>query len=67
MTNCPIPNCTRGRKPDRLMCWPHWRRVPKALNKAIFETYRLGPRNAHSANCREAIRIVTEKENGNVE
>jgi len=22
------------------MCWPHWRRVPKALNHAVFETYR---------------------------
>jgi len=22
------------------MCWPHWRRVPKALNHAVFDTYR---------------------------
>ena len=21
------------------MCWPHWRRVPKALNRAVFDTY----------------------------
>jgi hypothetical protein len=22
------------------MCWPHWRRVPKALNRAVFDTFR---------------------------
>jgi hypothetical protein len=22
------------------MCWPHWRRVPRALNHAVFDTYR---------------------------
>lgn len=21
------------------MCWAHWRRVPKALNRAVFDTY----------------------------
>lgn len=36
---CAIPGCTRPAKPQQLMCWPHWRRVPKALNHAVFETY----------------------------
>tara|TARA_R100001129_G_scaffold184058_1_gene167998 strand:- start:602 stop:766 length:165 start_codon:yes stop_codon:yes gene_type:complete len=22
------------------MCWPHWRRVPRVLNHAVFDTYR---------------------------
>ena len=22
------------------MCWPHWCRVPKALNRAVFAAYR---------------------------
>jgi hypothetical protein len=22
------------------MCWPHWRRVPRHLNHAVFDTYR---------------------------
>jgi len=37
---CPIKGCTTRAKPNQLMCWPHWRRVPKALNHAVFETYR---------------------------
>ncbi|WP_197424214.1 hypothetical protein [Sphingomonas sp. CCH9-E2] len=36
---CPIKGCTAHAKPNQLMCWPHWRRVPKALNRAVFETY----------------------------
>lgn len=37
---CPIDGCTRLAKPRQLMCWPHWRRVPKALNYAVFDTFR---------------------------
>jgi hypothetical protein len=22
------------------MCWSHWRRVPRALNHAVFDAYR---------------------------
>lgn len=65
MADCPIPGCTRQPKPYQLMCWPHWRRVPKALNKAIFHTYEHGPIPDYRANVAEAIRIVTEKEREN--
>lgn len=44
------------------MCWPHWRRVPRALNRAIFETYRIGPIADYRANVAEAVRVVEEKE-----
>jgi hypothetical protein len=37
---CPIKGCTAHAKPNQLMCWPHWRRVPKALNHAVFDTFR---------------------------
>lgn len=37
---CPVNNCKAFAKPNQLMCWSHWRRVPKALNHAVFETYR---------------------------
>lgn len=46
------------------MCWPHWRRVPKALNRAIFDTYRSVARDAYAANVAEAIRVIQEKEAG---
>lgn len=44
------------------MCWPHWRRVPKPLNRAIFDTYANGPRKAYDANVREAVRVIQQKE-----
>ncbi len=45
------------------MCWPHWRRVPKALNRAIFDTYNSGGlKTEYLANVAEAVRIVQEKE-----
>lgn len=63
---CPINGCTRPAKDNQLMCWPHWRRVPKALNKAIFETYRIASRTRdwteYRSNRDEAIRIVNDKE-----
>ncbi len=44
------------------MCWPHWRRVPRALNRAIFDTYERGPRRSYEANVAEAIRVIQDKE-----
>ncbi len=59
---CRIPTCPRLAKDGQLMCWPHWRRVPRALNRAIFETYRNGPRAAYIENVDEAVRIIQAKE-----
>ncbi len=59
---CAIPGCTSPAKDRQLMCWPHWRRVPKALNRAIFETYAHGPGEAYEANVAEAVRVIQEKE-----
>lgn len=47
------------------MCWPHWRRVPKALNRAIFETYASGPRVSYRENVAEAVRVIQQKEGDN--
>jgi len=38
--DCAIPGCTRPAKDHQLMCWPHWCRVPKVLNRAIFAAAR---------------------------
>lgn len=59
---CRIPRCSRPAKDGQLMCWPHWRRVPKALNRAIFETYRYGPATAYQENVEEAVRVIEAKE-----
>lgn len=63
---CPIDGCTRLAKDGQLMCWPHWRRVPKPLNRAVFETYRNLRRDPETyRQARDAaIRIVNEKEAG---
>lgn len=59
---CAIPSCTRPANDGQLMCWPHWRRVPKVLNRAIFDTYLNGPTGAYRENVAEAVRIIQEKE-----
>ncbi len=59
---CAIPGCTRPAKDRQLMCWPHWRRVPKALNRAIFDTYARGPVESYRANVAEAIQVIQGKE-----
>jgi hypothetical protein len=61
---CPIANCERQAKDGQLMCWPHWKRVPRAINHAVFDTFRNegvrseGYRQARAA----AIGAVEEKE-----
>jgi len=59
---CAVPGCTAGAKPQQLMCWPHWRRVPKVLNRAIFDTCANGPAESYRANVAEAVRVIQEKE-----
>lgn len=61
---CPVKGCARSTKPQQLMCWPHWRRVPKALNHAVFDTYRnLRADPAAYRQARDAaIAAVEEKE-----
>ena len=39
---CHAINCTNTVPPKLLMCRSHWRKVPKALQKAIWSTYVTG-------------------------
>jgi hypothetical protein len=59
---CRIPDCPRPAKDGQLMCLPHWRRVPRALNRAIFDTYAHGPRHDYLTNVDEAVRVIQGKE-----
>lgn len=59
---CRIPGCEKPAKDGQLMCWPHWRRIPRALNRAIFETVNDADRSAYYSNVVEAVRIIQEKE-----
>lgn len=61
---CPIGGCERPAKDGQLMCLRHWRRVPRALNHAVFDTYR-NLRNDPAAyrSARDAaIQAVEDKE-----
>ena len=37
---CPVKGCLAGRYHDHMMCWPHWRRVPKLLRNGIWDTFK---------------------------
>lgn len=39
---CHATGCTRQVKPELLMCFPHWNRVPRAIQRAVWANYRHG-------------------------
>lgn len=39
---CPARRCTRQVSYDLLMCAPHWRMVPKPLQRAVWAAWRDG-------------------------
>lgn len=40
--HCHAVLCRRPCKPEMLMCFEHWRMVPKRLQRAVYSTYRPG-------------------------
>ena len=39
---CHARGCGKQVKPELLMCFPHWRRVPKKIQRAVWDAYRPG-------------------------
>jgi hypothetical protein len=39
---CHARGCERPVKPELLMCFAHWRMVPRVIQRAIWATYRPG-------------------------
>jgi hypothetical protein len=39
---CHAIGCNRDIPPERLMCYPHWKMVPKYLQRRVWATYRPG-------------------------
>jgi hypothetical protein len=37
---CQVPKCDRRAPPGRLMCGPHWKRVPRNLQRAVWRAFR---------------------------
>ena len=62
---CPGKGCQIQVPRHQLACRSCWFKVPAPLRRAINETYRNRSKNpdAHSANIREAIRLLNDTGN----
>jgi hypothetical protein len=40
VARCTVPECTRRRPAERLMCGPHWKHVPRRLQRDVWSAYR---------------------------
>lgn len=65
---CHAYGCNANVKPEMFMCFGHWRRVPKDMQKRIWATYRPGQCDdknitpAYGRAAKDAIRAVAAKE-----
>lgn len=37
---CLFPGCTHERRRGHVMCWPHWRHVPRGMQDDLKATWR---------------------------
>lgn len=42
---CHAKKCKTAVKPELLMCYPHWKMVPKSLQDEVWKYYRVGQCN----------------------
>jgi len=61
---CAIPGCFVMVDSGLLMCPAHWRRVPKPVQRAVWNTWRNGPSGAYLAARESAIRCITKPGGG---
>ena len=65
---CHAKDCDEEVPPRMLMCYPHWRMVPKKLQAAVWDAYvpgqeiRKTPSRSYVKAAQEAIDAVAEKE-----
>lgn len=64
MGKCAAHECEEIISPERLFCLRHWKMVPKALQSAVYSTWRRFRKDplAYAKAREEAIRAVAEKE-----
>ncbi len=66
--HCHARGCAKEVKPELLMCWRHWCRVPRAIQRKVWATYRPGqcddkdPSEAWHQAADAAIGSVAQKE-----
>jgi hypothetical protein len=65
---CHAYGCNANVRPEMFMCFAHWRRVPKDMQKRIWATYRPGQCDdkhitpAYGRAAQDSIRAVASKE-----
>lgn len=67
---CPITSCRAQIRANHLMCYPHWKLVPRPLQMRVYATYKRGQENQgigaaspeYVEAMAEAIRLVNEIE-----
>lgn len=65
---CHAIGCEAPVKRERLMCYPHWRKVPIGLRRAVWALYRpgqcddLNPSAAYCEAARKAVLAVAQAE-----
>lgn len=65
---CHAKHCKVATPPTNLMCFTHWRMVPKPLKDLVWKHYRSGqeidkaPSEAYLKAANDAIEAVAEKE-----
>lgn len=40
--HCHATGCRTNVEPEKLMCWAHWKTVPKVIQERVYATYRPG-------------------------
>jgi hypothetical protein len=66
--SCHAEGCNRQIPPKMLMCYPHWKMVPRPLQLAVWREYRPGqeidkrPSDAYMEVQHAAVAAVAEKE-----
>lgn len=65
---CHARGCGRAVRPEMLMCYPHWKVVPKSIQRAVWLAYRPGqcddkrPSKAWMSAADAAIGFVARRE-----
>lgn len=60
---CAAIRCEHIIPPEMLMCYAHWKKVPKPIQNEVWRTYRKGQENDLSLigpGYREAVRAAVE-------
>jgi hypothetical protein len=62
MHQCPVRGCTSSVTMQKLLCYYHWRLVPRSLQRAVYRAWNGGEATPdHAARCADALAAVEYK------